>query len=189
MQIITMKSYPSIKDGALIFHHIAREEEVPPNTCHWIFIECLRCCHTSIGVYWSILISVVITIVMNDHDSSQVINYRSIAFSKFRSKHRMQRNSLNWIFKKLRHQEQMILSSNMYEKTYLQVPLKEFLKLFKYLASSSILMVSVWLDLLFEALHHERKRRKERIPTRLAWAPSVVVVLPLFIDIWNEVFS
>ena len=28
----------------------------------------------------------------------------------------------------------------------------------------------------------------ERIPTRLAWAASVVVILPLFIDIWNEVF-
>ena len=28
----------------------------------------------------------------------------------------------------------------------------------------------------------------ERIPTSLAWAPSVVVVLPLFIDIWNEIF-
>ena len=28
----------------------------------------------------------------------------------------------------------------------------------------------------------------ERILARLAWAPSVVVVLPLFIDIWNEVF-
>ena len=82
----------------------------------------------------------------------------------------------------------MILSSNMYEKTYLQVSLKEFLKLFKCLASSGIHMVSGWLDLLFKPLNHERKRRKERIPTRLAWTPSVVVVLPLFIDIWNEVF-
>ena len=66
--------------------------------------------------------------------------------------------------------------------------LKEFLKLFKCLASSSIHTVSGWLDLLFKALHQERKRRKERILTRLAWAPSVVVVLPLFIDIWNEIF-
>ena len=77
----------------------------------------------------------------------------------------------------------------MNEKTYLQVSLKEFLKLFKCLASSGIHTVSGWLDLLFKALHQERKRRKERIPTRLAWAPSVVVVLPLFIDIWYEVFS
>ena len=101
----------------------------------------------------------------------------------------MQRNLLNWIFKTLRHQVQMILSLNMYEKTYLQVSLKEFLKLFMCLASSGIYMVSGWLDLLFKSLHQERKRRKERIPTRLAWAPSVVVVLPLFIDIWYEVFD
>ena len=66
--------------------------------------------------------------------------------------------------------------------------LKDFLKLSKCLASSGIHTVSGWLDLLFKALHQERKRRKERIPTRLAWAPPVVVVLPPFIDIWNEVF-
>ena len=76
----------------------------------------------------------------------------------------------------------------MRKHTY-SVPLKEFLKLFKCLASSGIHTVSGWLDLLFKALHQERKRRKERIPTRLAWAPLVVVVLPLFIDIWYEVFS
>ena len=85
--------------------------------------------------------------------------------------------------------KKMILSSSMNEKTYVQVSLKEFLNLFKCLASSSIHTVSGWLDLLFKALHQEIKRRKERIPTRLAWAPSVVVVLSLFIDIWNEVFS
>ena len=39
--------------------------------------------------------------------------------------------------------------------------MKEFLKLFKCLASSSIYMVSEWLDLLFKALHKERKRKKE----------------------------
>ena len=99
----------------------------------------------------------------------------------------MQRNSLNRIFKTLKHQEQMILSSNMYEKIYLQVSLKEFLKLFKCLASSGIHTVSGWLDLLFKALHQERKRRNERISTRLVWAPTVVVVSPLFIDICNEV--
>ena len=63
-------------------------------------------------------------------------------FLKFLSKHQMQQNSLNRIFKTLRHQEQMILSSNMYEKTYLQVSLKEFLKLLKCLASSGIHTVS-----------------------------------------------
>ena len=76
----------------------------------------------------------------------------------------------------------------MYEKTYLQVSLKEFLKLFKYLASSGIHTVSGWLDLLFKPLHQERKRKKERILTRLAWVPLVVVVLPLFIDTWYDVF-
>ena len=101
----------------------------------------------------------------------------------------MQQNSLTRIFKTLRHQEQMIISSNMYDKTYLQVSLKEFLKLFKCLASSGIHTVSRWLDLLFKALHQERKRRKEIIPTRLSWAPRVMVVLPLFIHIWYEVFD
>ena len=60
---------------------------------------------------------------------------------------------LNQLFKTLWHKEQMILSSNMYEKTYLHVSLKEFLKLFKCLASSGIHMVSGWLDLLFKTLH------------------------------------
>ena len=75
----------------------------------------------------------------------------------------------------------------MRKHTY-KVSLKEFLKLFKYLASSGIHTVFGWLDLLFKALHQKRKRRNERIPTRLIWAPLVVVVLPLFIDIWYEVF-
>ena len=63
-------------------------------------------------------------------------------FPKFWSKHQMQYNSLNRIFKTPSHQEQMIISSNMYEKTYLQVSLKEFLKLFKCLAFSGIHIVS-----------------------------------------------
>ena len=90
---------------------------------------------------------------------------------------------LNRTFKIPSHQEQMILSSIMNEKTYLLVSLKEFLKLFKCIASSGIHTVSGMLDLLFKALHQEGKRRMERIPTRLAWVPSVVVVLSLFIDI------
>ena len=118
-----------------------------------------------------------------------MMKYEVDNFMKFWSKHQMQRNSLNQIFKILRHQEHMILSSSMYERTYLQVSLKEFLKLFKCLASSGIHTISGWLDLLFKALHQERKSRKEIIPTRLAWAPSVVVILPLFIDIWYEGFS
>ena len=61
-----------------------------------------------------------------------------------------------------------------------KVPLKEFLKLFKCLASSSIHMIFGWLDILFKALYQEKNRRNEIILTRLAWAPWVVVVLPLF---------
>ena len=83
----------------------------------------------------------------------------------------------------------MILSSTMNEKITYKVSLKEFLKLFKCLTSSGIHTVSGWLDILFKALHQERKIRKERILTRLAWAPLSVVVLPLFIDIRYEVFS
>ena len=70
----------------------------------------------------------------------------------------------------------------MRKYTY-RVPLNEFIKLFQRLASSDIHTVSRWFDLLFKAIHQERKRRKERILTRLAWASLVVVVLPLFIDI------
>ena len=83
----------------------------------------------------------------------------------------MQRNALNWVFKSLRHLEQMILSSGMYEKIYSEGFLKEFLKLFKCLAFSGINTVSRSLGLLFKALHQERKRRKERFFKRLAWAP------------------
>ena len=82
----------------------------------------------------------------------------------------------------------MILSSSVDEKIYI-VSLKEFLKLFKCLASSGIHTVSGWLNLLFKALQQERKRRKERILIRLAWAPHVLVILLLFIDIWFVEFS
>ena len=30
---------------------------------------------------------------------------------------------------------------------------------------------TIWIDILFKALHEERKKRKKRILTRLAWAP------------------
>ena len=72
---------------------------------------------------------------------------------KFQSKHRMKRKTLNRIFKTQSHQEQLILLSSMNEKTYLQVSLKELLKLFKCLASSGIHTVFGWLDLLFKTLH------------------------------------
>ena len=105
------------------------------------------------------------------------------------TKHQIQRNRLNQIFKTSSHHEQMIPSSSMYENHTYRVSLKEFLKILKYLAFSGIHTVSRWLDLLFKALHQERKRIKERIPTRLSWAHSVVIVLPIFIDIWYVDFS
>ena len=43
----------------------------------------------------------------------------------------MQRNTLNLVFITLRHEEQMILSSRMYEKTYLQGSLEGVLKAIK----------------------------------------------------------
>ena len=46
----------------------------------------------------------------------------------------------------------MIISCSMYEKTYV-VLLKEFLKLFKCLAFSSIHTIIKWLDLIFKTFH------------------------------------
>ena len=64
----------------------------------------------------------------------------------------------------------MILYSSFYEKHIYEVLLKEFLKLFKCLASSGIHTVSGWLDLFFKTLYQERKMRKERMLTRLICA-------------------
>ena len=107
-------------------------------------------------------IDIIMRVFMKKLLGSEVDN-----FLKFCSKHQIQRKTLNPTFKISSHQEQMILLSSMNDKTYLYVSLKEFLKLFKCLASSGIHTVSGWLDLFFKALHQERKRRKERIPTRL----------------------
>ena len=96
---------------------------------------------------------------------------RSIKFLKFWSKHQMQRNSLNQIFKHWGTKNRWSYHLIRMRKHSYQVSFKEFLKLFKCLASSSIHTVSWWLDLLFKALHWERKIRNERILTRLAWAP------------------
>ena len=93
------------------------------------------------------------------------------------------------MFKTLRHYEQMILSSSMYEKHTYKIFLREFLKLFKCLVFNNIYTVSRFLDLLFKALYQERKIIKERILIRLACAPCIVVVLSLFIYIWYVNFS
>ena len=49
--------------------------------------------------------------------------------SNFQSKHQIQQSTLNRIFKILRHQEKMILSSKMYDKTYLQGSLEGVLEM------------------------------------------------------------
>ena len=55
-----------------------------------------------------------------DHDKSLLLGFDIDNFLKFRSKHQMERKTLNRIFKISSHQEQMILSSSMNEKTYLE---------------------------------------------------------------------
>ena len=72
------------------------------------------------------------------------------------------------VFKISRHQKPMISSSSVYQKYSYKVHLKELLKLINCLASSDIKRISEWLDLIFKALHHERKSIKERILIRLA---------------------
>ena len=62
--------------------------------------------------------------------------------------------------------------------------MKEFLILFKCLASNNTDTIFKWLDLLFKELHKERTRRKNRILARLLLVPLVVVILSLFINIW-----
>ena len=61
----------------------------------------------------------------------------------------------------------------MRKRTYM-IYLREFLKLFKYLASNSIYTVTKWLDLPINTLHQEKKRRNDRILTRLVWAPRLL---------------
>ena len=77
----------------------------------------------------------------------KVLGSKVDKLSKFWSKHRMQRTRLNRIFKIPSHREQMLLSSSLYEKTYLEVLFREFLKLFICLAFSGTHMVSGWLEL------------------------------------------
>ena len=50
-----------IKDGALKFCHIVREEEMPRKGYRLIFIGCSGCVHVSRGVHQSLLISTIIT--------------------------------------------------------------------------------------------------------------------------------
>ena len=58
---------------------------------------------------------------LNTHDLvSKLLGAEVDNFLKFLSKHQMQRKILNWKFKIPSHQEEMILSSSMNEKTYLQ---------------------------------------------------------------------
>ena len=56
----------SIKDGMLRFYHITREEEVSHDWVRLLGNGCLGCCQAYIEVHWSCLISVVITLQMNE---------------------------------------------------------------------------------------------------------------------------
>ena len=71
------------------------------------------------------------------------------------------------------------------------VHLKEFLKLLKCLASSDIYTIAKWLDLLFNVLHQERKKRNERIPTRLLSVymgqSNTFVVLHLLLSLFSPI--
>ena len=59
----------------------------------------------------------------------------------------------------------------IYEKTYLQGSLEGVLEVIQVSSLSLYPPIPRWLDLLFKALHQERKRRKETIPISLKWAP------------------
>ena len=83
----------------------------------------------------------------------------------------------------------MILSSSMYEKTYLHGSLERIIEAIQVSSLCDIYKIFGWLDLLFKDLHQERKRSNKRIFTRLSWTPLVVVVLHLFIHILYVNFS
>ena len=53
----------------------------------------------------------------------------------------------------MRHQELMIMSSNIDQNPYLQGSLKEFLKLVKYASSNSIHTITMQLDLLVSLIY------------------------------------
>ena len=63
---LTLSHVRLIKDGALRFCHVARENEASRNRICLIINRCLRCHHTSNEVHWARLISTVITLQMND---------------------------------------------------------------------------------------------------------------------------
>ena len=82
----------------------------------------------------------------------------------------MMGNLLSRIFKTLRHQEQMILPSNLFEETYLQDFLEGVLEAIQVSSLYRYPHGLQMLDLLFKALYQERKIIKDIIPTRLIWA-------------------
>ena len=56
----------------------------------------------------------------------------------------------------------MILSTSTYVNQYFLGSSKEFSKLFKYQNASSIYMIVKQLDILLNALHQEKKRKKKK---------------------------
>ena len=88
----------------------------------------------------------------------------------------------------MRYQESMILSSCKNKNLYLHLSLKEFLKLFKCLSCNITHTINGRLDLLFNALHLERKRIKERFFYQVCMDTLSCGRSPQFIDIEYENF-
>ena len=75
---------------------------------------------------------------------------------------------------------------NIYIYIYIYIflgSLNEFLKQFMYPASSDIHMIHGQLYLLFNALHKERKIINEIFSAKFTWAPLIMVILSLCMDI------
>ena len=76
----------------------------------------------------------------------------------------------------------MILSSNMYDETYLPGSLERVLEVVQV---SNLKTYPHNLQIVGSPLQSSSLRdKKAYMSTTLAWAPLVVVILSLFIDIW-----
>ena len=109
--------------------------------------------------------------------------------SIFLSKHQMQRKTLNRIFKTPSHQEWIIESSGMNEKTYLHGFLEGVLEAIQV---SSLKWYPHGLQMVGSPLQISSPREKEKKgqnSNKACMGTLFFVVLPLFIYIWHEVFS
>ena len=83
----------------------------------------------------------------------------------------------------------MILSSSIYEKTYLHGFLKEFLKLFNYLASSSIQKILWMVGSPLQSYSPREKEKKGENFHKVCMGALSCDHFSLFIDIWYVDFS